>query len=72
MDVGIVPRDDTTDAVDALYFVGRIVPSALGGVEDPRRPGTFCRSELPTRDTDADTYPIGSPASAPTPPSASA
>jgi hypothetical protein len=43
--------------VDALRFIGRIIPSTAGGVEDPLNPGTFCESGLPTVDLDGDTYP---------------
>jgi hypothetical protein len=57
VDVSIRPRDDTSDDVDALYFVGSIIPSTEGGVEDPRNPGFFCVSGLGTADTDGDTFP---------------
>jgi hypothetical protein len=57
MDVGIVPRDDPADDIDALIFVGRIMPSVEGGVEDPLNPGFVCESGLATDDTDGDTYP---------------
>jgi len=57
VDVSISPRDDPSDDIDALYFVGTIIPSTAGGVEDPRNPGFFCESGLGTADTDDDTFP---------------
>jgi len=57
VNVSISPRDDPSDDIDATYFIGQILPSTTGGVEDPMNPGFFCESGLGTQDVDGDTFP---------------
>jgi hypothetical protein len=49
------PRDDTTDAVNALLFIDHIEPNTVDSVEDPENPGVFCVPGLATADTNGDT-----------------
>ncbi|MCK9462343.1 MAG: thrombospondin type 3 repeat-containing protein [Proteobacteria bacterium] len=57
MDISVVARDDTSDAVDATIFIDNIVPNTVGGVEDPMNPLVICVGGLATANTDADPQP---------------
>jgi len=55
IDISSVPRDDTTDTVDATVFIDHVEPNVVGGVADPTDPTLVCVGGLMVADTDSDT-----------------